>query len=163
MELPQEVIGTPSAPGPVFETFAPTFAEPALVVETIASAQDASMVSDEVGDDDSFAQVASKRARKGAGFVGFGTPDPFDHNDKKGRGKNIKDRIKGAQKVAEFGAPPSMAQAAWSHKAMVDPACDPICICKMVELQFLILKSHKDVAVHLRMSELSEWLNSRMD
>merc|ERR1719293_373858 len=39
------------------------------------------MVSDEDADDDSFVQVASKKAKKGDGFDGFGTPDPFNQND----------------------------------------------------------------------------------
>merc|ERR1711971_1012232 len=40
------------------------------------------MVSDgEEDDDDSFVQVASKKATKGDGFDGFGTPDPFNQND----------------------------------------------------------------------------------
>merc|ERR1719311_1944701 len=39
---------------------------------------DANMVSDDDSDDDSFLQVASK---KGDGFDGFGTPDPFNQND----------------------------------------------------------------------------------
>merc|ERR1719456_746848 len=39
------------------------------------------MVSDEdADDDDSFVQVASK-VKKGDGFDGFGTPDPFNQND----------------------------------------------------------------------------------
>merc|ERR1712100_500041 len=43
---------------------------------------DANMVSDDDSDDDdSFAQVASKVTRKGDGFDGFGTPDPFNQND----------------------------------------------------------------------------------
>merc|ERR1719158_2371705 len=42
---------------------------------------DANMVSeDEDDDDDSFVQVASK-TKKGDGFDGFGTPDPFNVND----------------------------------------------------------------------------------
>merc|ERR1719324_1712515 len=39
------------------------------------------MVSDDDGDDDSFAQVASKVTKKGDGFDGFGSPDPFNRND----------------------------------------------------------------------------------
>merc|ERR1719472_518710 len=40
------------------------------------------MVSDEdADDDDSFVQVASKATKKGDGFDGFGTPDPFNQND----------------------------------------------------------------------------------
>merc|ERR550514_550638 len=44
---------------------------------------DANMVSDDDdSDDDSFVQVASKKvAKKGDGFDGFGTPDPFNQND----------------------------------------------------------------------------------
>merc|ERR1719482_1770603 len=44
---------------------------------------DANMVSDDEDsdDDDSFAQVASKVTKKGDGFDGFGTPDPFNQND----------------------------------------------------------------------------------
>merc|ERR1719247_2480573 len=43
---------------------------------------DANMVSeDEANDDDSFVQVGSKVAKKGDGFDGFGTPDPFNQND----------------------------------------------------------------------------------
>merc|ERR1712072_1229374 len=42
---------------------------------------DANMVSGDA-DDDSFVQVASKRvSKKGDGFDGFGTPDPFNQND----------------------------------------------------------------------------------
>merc|ERR1719197_2434833 len=36
---------------------------------------------DEANDDDSFVQVASKKTKKGDGFDGFGTPDPFNQND----------------------------------------------------------------------------------
>merc|ERR1719269_136915 len=36
---------------------------------------------DEADDDDSFVQVGSKVAKKGDGFDGFGTPDPFNQND----------------------------------------------------------------------------------
>merc|ERR1719343_1896645 len=43
--------------------------------------EDANMVSDDDADDDSFVQVASKKAKKGDGFDGFGTPDPFNQND----------------------------------------------------------------------------------
>jgi len=44
--------------------------------------EDANMVADgEEDDDDSFLQVASKVAKKGDGFDGFGTPDPFNQND----------------------------------------------------------------------------------
>merc|ERR1719326_2355445 len=45
--------------------------------------EDANMVSDDEDsdDDDSFVQVASKVAKKGDGFDGFGTPDPFNQND----------------------------------------------------------------------------------
>merc|ERR1719258_781551 len=45
--------------------------------------EDANMVSDEdVDDDDSFVQLSSKKvAKKGDGFDGFGTPDPFNQND----------------------------------------------------------------------------------
>merc|ERR1712217_776270 len=40
------------------------------------------MVTDYGDDDDSFVQVASKKvAKKGDGFDGFGTPDPFNQND----------------------------------------------------------------------------------
>merc|ERR1719160_2214674 len=43
---------------------------------------DANMVSDDDSDDDSFVQMASKKvAKKGDGFDGFGTPDPFNQND----------------------------------------------------------------------------------
>jgi len=43
---------------------------------------DANMVSDDdADDDDSFVQVGSKVAKKGDGFDGFGTPDPFNQND----------------------------------------------------------------------------------
>merc|ERR1719498_1355370 len=44
--------------------------------------EDANMVSDEEADDDddSFVQLASK-VKKGDGFDGFGTPDPFNQND----------------------------------------------------------------------------------
>merc|ERR1719269_207362 len=43
---------------------------------------DANMVTDEeADDDDSFVQVASKVTKKGDGFDGFGTPDPFNQND----------------------------------------------------------------------------------
>merc|ERR1719221_1659215 len=43
---------------------------------------DANMVTDDGDDDDSFVQVASKKvAKKGDGFDGFGTPDPFNQND----------------------------------------------------------------------------------
>merc|ERR1711865_433098 len=43
---------------------------------------DANMVSDDdADDDDSFVQVAAKKvAKKGDGFDGFGTPDPFNHH-----------------------------------------------------------------------------------
>merc|ERR1719281_1433614 len=43
--------------------------------------EDANMVTDDDADDDSFVQVASKKAKKGDGFDGFGTPDPFNQND----------------------------------------------------------------------------------
>merc|ERR1719389_1117845 len=44
--------------------------------------EDANMVSDgEEEDDDSFVQVASKVAKRGDGFDGFGAPDPFNQND----------------------------------------------------------------------------------
>merc|ERR1719482_2061334 len=44
--------------------------------------EDANMVSDEdVDDDDSFVQTGSKVTKKGDGFDGFGTPDPFNQND----------------------------------------------------------------------------------
>merc|ERR1719486_1018118 len=43
--------------------------------------QEPNMVSDDDVDDDSFAQVASKVSKKGDGFDGFGTPDPFNRND----------------------------------------------------------------------------------
>jgi len=45
--------------------------------------EDANMVSDEdaADDDDSFVQVGSKKVKKGDGFDGFGTPDPFNQND----------------------------------------------------------------------------------
>merc|ERR1719396_303687 len=37
---------------------------------------------DDHSDDDSFVQVAAKKvAKKGDGFDGFGTPDPFNQND----------------------------------------------------------------------------------
>merc|ERR1719160_2432699 len=36
---------------------------------------------DEANDDDSFVQVASKVTKKGDGFDGFGSPDPFNQND----------------------------------------------------------------------------------
>merc|ERR1719324_1581028 len=39
---------------------------------------DANMVTDDGDDDDSFVQMASKK--KGDGFDGFGTPDPFNQN-----------------------------------------------------------------------------------
>merc|ERR1719171_2257916 len=40
------------------------------------------MVSDEdANDDDSFVQTASKVTKKGDGFDGFGSPDPFNQND----------------------------------------------------------------------------------
>merc|ERR1719436_525385 len=39
------------------------------------------MVSDDDADDDSFLQVSSKATKKGDGFDGFGTPDPFNQND----------------------------------------------------------------------------------
>merc|ERR1719267_281449 len=43
---------------------------------------DANMVSeDEEDDDDSFVQVGAKKAKKGDGFDGFGTPHPFNQND----------------------------------------------------------------------------------
>merc|ERR1719487_899160 len=44
--------------------------------------EDANMVSDEEADDDddSFVQMGSK-VKKGDGFDGFGTPDPFNQND----------------------------------------------------------------------------------
>merc|ERR1719487_300590 len=44
--------------------------------------EDENMVSDEDADDDddSFVQTASK-VKKGDGFDGFGTPDPFNQND----------------------------------------------------------------------------------
>merc|ERR1719221_1451759 len=43
---------------------------------------DANMVTDDGDDDDSFVQVAAKKtAKKGDGFDGFGTPDPFNQND----------------------------------------------------------------------------------
>merc|ERR1711972_1084528 len=42
---------------------------------------DANMVTDDGDDDDSFVQVSSKVAKKGDGFDGFGTPDPFNQND----------------------------------------------------------------------------------
>merc|ERR1712151_776272 len=43
---------------------------------------DANMVTDDGDDDDSFVQMASKKvAKKGDGFDGFGTPDPFNQND----------------------------------------------------------------------------------
>merc|ERR1719267_37586 len=42
---------------------------------------DANMVSGEDDDDDSFVQVGSKKVKKGDGFDGFGTPDPFNVND----------------------------------------------------------------------------------
>jgi len=43
---------------------------------------DANMVSDDdADDDDSFVEVASKVTKKGDGFDGFGTPDPFNQND----------------------------------------------------------------------------------
>merc|ERR1719247_3641546 len=42
---------------------------------------DANMVSGEDDDDDSFVQVGSKKTKKGDGFDGFGTPDPFNQND----------------------------------------------------------------------------------
>merc|ERR1719486_1618216 len=44
--------------------------------------EDENMVSDEDADDDddSFVQVGSK-VKKGDGFDGFGTPDPFNQND----------------------------------------------------------------------------------
>merc|ERR1711959_247147 len=45
--------------------------------------EDANMVSDEDAndDDDSFVQTGSKVTKKGDGFDGFGTPDPFNQND----------------------------------------------------------------------------------
>merc|ERR1719253_1039169 len=44
--------------------------------------EDANMVTDEdAGDEDSFVQVGSKKVKKGDGFDGFGTPDPFNQND----------------------------------------------------------------------------------
>merc|ERR1719199_2199163 len=50
--------------------------------EANPSDDDANMVSDDDdSDDDSFVQVASKVAKKGDGFDGFGTPDPFNQND----------------------------------------------------------------------------------
>merc|ERR1719393_67088 len=44
---------------------------------------DANMVTDEEAndDDDSFVQTGSKKTKKGDGFDGFGTPDPFNQND----------------------------------------------------------------------------------
>merc|ERR1719482_620507 len=39
------------------------------------------MVSEEDADDDSFVQTGSKVTKKGDGFDGFGTPDPFNQND----------------------------------------------------------------------------------
>merc|ERR1719236_136985 len=43
--------------------------------------EDENMVSDEdADDDDSFVQTGSK-VKKGDGFDGFGTPDPFNQND----------------------------------------------------------------------------------
>merc|ERR1719324_2186891 len=43
---------------------------------------DANMVTDDGDDDDSFVQVGAKKAtKKGDGFDGFGTPDPFNQND----------------------------------------------------------------------------------
>merc|ERR1719238_323328 len=43
--------------------------------------EDPNMVSAGDEDDDSFVQVGSKLAKKGDGFDGFGTPDPFNRND----------------------------------------------------------------------------------
>merc|ERR1719160_1575766 len=45
--------------------------------------EDANMVSDEDAndDEDSFVQTGSKVTKKGDGFDGFGTPDPFNQND----------------------------------------------------------------------------------
>merc|ERR1719191_1550245 len=43
--------------------------------------QEPNMVSDDDVDDDSFAQIASTVTKKGDGFDGFGTPDPFNRND----------------------------------------------------------------------------------
>merc|ERR1719498_1830845 len=48
------------------------------------SSDDANMVTEEQAnaeDDDSFMQLASKRAQKNPGFDGFGSPDPFNRND----------------------------------------------------------------------------------
>merc|ERR1719267_454356 len=42
---------------------------------------DANMVSGGDEDDDSFVEVGSKKVKKGDGFDGFGTPDPFNVND----------------------------------------------------------------------------------
>merc|ERR1719335_1780293 len=44
-------------------------------------AQDPNMVSNDDADDDSFAQIASKVTKKGDGFDGFGSPDPFNRNE----------------------------------------------------------------------------------
>merc|ERR1719316_696128 len=42
--------------------------------------EDENMVSDEADDDDSFVQTGSK-VKRGDGFDGFGSPDPFNQND----------------------------------------------------------------------------------